>query len=639
MLSFDAVALRCGGRLLFSDASFTVHRGFKIGLIGANGVGKSSLLRLILGELETDSGEFSLIPNAVVAHVAQETPAGKSAAIEYVMDGDAEFRELERVLHRGGAAGGRRLDDAQARFEAIGGYATRARAARLMSGLGFGAGDADRPLNEFSGGWRMRLNLARALMCRSDLLLLDEPTNHLDLDAVIWLQEWLAGYEGTLLLISHDRDFLDAVVDRVLHIENSTVTLYTGNYSDFEAKRAELLAQRNAEAAKQQREIARVQSFIDRFKAKATKAKQAQSRMKTLARMTVIAQAHVDSPLDFRFAAPAKLPAPLLQVEEARVVLGHKVILDQVNLSLMPGDRFALVGRNGAGKSTLMKLLSGQYAPDTGHWRPAPDLSIGYFAQHALEQLHAGDSALAHISALDSGATERDLRSFLGGFGFSGDRVFEPIDSFSGGEKARLVLAMLIYQRPNLLLLDEPTNHLDLDMRFALARALQDYTGALLLVSHDRYLLRAVSDELLLVEDQCVTPFPGDLDDYRQRSRERPGGGGGEVGETNASGSPRHQRRAAADRRTRLRPLQNAVRKAELEIERLHAQMLEIEQGLADPGLYQDPAGPARLGALSSERDRIARSLVAAETEWLSHSEALELAELEEALPEPIGDR
>ncbi|MBM4200824.1 MAG: ATP-binding cassette domain-containing protein [Gammaproteobacteria bacterium] len=635
MLSFEAVALRCGGRLLFSGASFTVHRGFKIGLIGANGVGKSSLLKLILGELEPDTGDVSLIPNAVVAHVAQETPADGRAAIEYVMDGDAEFRALQRQLDGGLVADDARLAELQARFEAIDGYRMQARAARLMSGLGFGAGDETRPLNEFSGGWRMRLNLARALMCRSDLLLLDEPTNHLDLDAVIWLQDWLAEYEGTLLLISHDRDFLDTVVDRIMHIENSAVALYTGNYSDFEAKRAELLAQKASEAAKQQREIARIQSFVDRFKAKATKAKQAQSRMKTLARMSLIAQAHVDSPVDFRFAPPAKLPAPLLKIEDARVALGGRVILDEVDLSLMPGDRIALVGRNGAGKSTLMKLLAGQYEPEAGRRLPAPDLAIGYFAQHALEQLQGDDSALAHLSSLDPRATERDLRSFIGGFGFCGDRVFEPVTSFSGGEKARLVLAMLIYQKPNLLLLDEPTNHLDLDMRFALARSLQDYSGALLLVSHDRYLLRAVSDTLLLVEDGRVTNYPGDLDDYRQRYRERPAGadvGGG------SAGSRRVQRRVGADRRTRLRPLRQAVQRAETQVEHCHARLRQLEEALSDPDLYGDAGSTERLGALAGERDTVARTLAQAEADWLAHSEALELAERDAAATATLGD-
>lgn len=630
MLSFDAAALRCGGRLLFSGATFTIHRGSKVGLIGANGVGKSSLLRLVLRELEPDAGEVCLIPNAVVAHVAQESPAGDRPAIDYVMDGDTEFRELQALLDGGLPAGDRRLAEVQAHFETIGGYATPARAGRLMRGLGFGPGDESRPVNEFSGGWRMRLNLARALMCRSDLLLLDEPTNHLDLEAVIWLQDWLAAYDGTLLLISHDRDFLDAVVDRILHIEQGAITLYAGHYSDFEAKRAEALAQRSAEAAKQQREIARIQSFVDRFKAKATKAKQAQSRLKTLARMSVIAQAHVDSPLDFRFAPPARLPAPLLQLEAARVVLGGRTILDSVDLSLMPGDRIALVGRNGAGKSTLMKLLAGQYEPAGGRRKPAPDLSIGYFAQHALEQLQADESALTHVSGLDARATERELRSFLGGFGFSGDRVFEPVASFSGGEKARLVLAMLIYQKPNLLLLDEPTNHLDLEMRFALARSLQEYTGALLLVSHDRYLLRAVSDTLVLVEDGRVASYPGDMDDYRQRSRDNGAADGGTAGST--GGARRSQRRAGADRRLRLRPLQQAVDTAEMTVHRLHTRVLELEQALADPALYRNGGDSARFGALSIERDQIVRALAVAEAEWLAHSEALELAEMDEAL-------
>ena len=629
MFSFRAVGLRRGARLLFSGASFAIHRGQKVGLTGANGAGKSSLLQLILGRLQPDSGEVSVLPNSVLAHVAQEIAADSRPAIEHVLDGDPEFRSLETLLSGPEPLpDGSAFAEAQMRFEAIDGYSARARAARLMSGLGFGAEDQARGLNEFSGGWRMRLNLAQALMCRSDILLLDEPTNHLDLDAVIWLQEWLVHYDGTLILITHDREFLDEVVDHVLHIENNAVTLYSGNYTAFEIRRAEWLAQTQAARSKQQREVVHIQGFIDRFRAKATKAKQAQSRMKTLAKMDLIAQAHVDSPLEFSFSPPLKAPMPLLRVEDASVGIGSKTIIRGVTLSLMPGDRIGLLGCNGAGKSTLMKLLAGHYKPASGLYLAAQDLSVGYFAQHSLEQLKSGDSALAHLANLDSAAAEKDLRTYLGKFGFSGERVFEAVSSFSGGEKARLVLALLIYQRPNLLLLDEPTNHLDLDMRFALARALQDFAGGLILVSHDRYLLRSVADEFWLVHEGRVKPFDGDLDDYRRwlndRRSESP------TASTEAVASRRDRRRTDAERRSRLRPFATAVNAAELDFERLLQELRTLERLLAAPELYQDQVARDQLKSLASEKAVIDDALREAEARWLAASDALENAQQSE---------
>lgn len=625
MIRFQAVALRRGTRLLVNDASFTVHQGQKVGLTGANGSGKTSLLSALLGNLPPDSGEVSLAPGVVIAHVEQEVATGSATAIDYVMDGDPEYRELQSQLAVLDAeCEFRAFTAAQNRFEAIGGYSAPARASRLLSGLGFSVVEQARSVNEFSGGWRMRLSLARALMCRSDLLLLDEPTNHLDLDALLWLQNWLAAYQGTLILISHDREFLDEVVDHVLNIENQRAELYPGDYSSFEARRAERLAQVQSQRAKQQREIERIQSFIDRFRAKATKAKQVQSRMKTLARMDLIAQAHVDSPLDFSFSPPAKLPVPLLRLEDASAEFGTRTIIDRADISLMPGDRVGLLGPNGAGKSTLMKLFAGVLAPVTGRRFAHSDLAVGYFAQHSMEQLQLTDSAITHLLRVDSRTPEKDLRCFLGRFGFSGERALCPVEQFSGGEKAKLGLALLVYQRPNLLLLDEPTNHLDLDMRFSLARALQDYTGGLVLVSHDRYLLRSVVDEFWLVEDARVEKFSGDLDDYRcrlERAQPREISAAADV-----CASARARRRSGAERRLRLRPLEIAVKRAEEDLERILRSLEQLEHDLADPELYREQGNGERLKSLAIEKSRVDQALRQAEEQWLAVSDALENA-------------
>ncbi|QSA98596.1 ATP-binding cassette domain-containing protein [Methylococcus sp. EFPC2] len=627
MINFKSLALRRGVRLLFEHASLTLHAGNKVGVVGANGAGKSSLFALFLGELLPDAGTLELPPGLVLAHVAQETPADSRPAIEYVLDGDRELRTLEAELKQAEQAhDGLHLAQLHARFEHIGGYQARSRAARLMSGLGFQAGDEDRPVTDFSGGWRMRINLAQALMCRSDLLLLDEPTNHLDLDAVLWLQDWLSTYPGTLLLISHDRDFLDAVTDRIVHLENQVLTVYTGNYSAFEVRRAELLAQRQAAYDRQQREIAHIRSFVDRFRAQATKARQAQSRIKALARMEVIAQAHADSPFDFAFQPPAKLPRPLLRVREASVGHGQKRILENVDLTLAPGDRIGLLGPNGAGKSTLIKTLAGDLPLLAGERIEAQDLKLGYFAQHQIEQLRMDESPLRHFQRLDTKASEKDLRNFLGGFGFQGDAAMAEIAPFSGGEKARLALALLVYQRPNLLLLDEPTNHLDLEMRYALSRALQDFEGALVVVSHDRYLLRTVADEFWLAHDGRVEPFEGDLEDYRKKlaASGAPSPAALETGATALS--RKDQRRLDADKRQQLRPLQQALQKAESELDKLGQERHQMESALADPGLYE-PDGKDRLQALLRDKARVDRALAAAENAWLEAGEALEAAQ------------
>ena len=632
MLILKNLSLRRGPRVLFENVNLTLFPGYKVGITGANGCGKSSQLALIRRELHQDAGDFSLSPNLVIAHVAQETPATERIAIDYVMDGDEELRRIQQQLAEAEAANeGTRQATLHARLEVIDAYTARARAARLLRGLGFAPGQEEQKVETFSGGWRMRLNLARALMCRSDLLLLDEPTNHLDLDAVIWLQEWLDVYPGTLLLISHDRDFLDDVADHIAHIENNGIQLYTGNYSAFEIRRAEQLAGQQAARVRQQREIDHVQSFVTRFRAQATKARQAQSRLKALARMTVIAPAHVDSPFHFEFRQPKKLPTPLLRLSNVSAGYADKKIITQVTLSLSPGDRIGLLGPNGAGKSTLVKVLAGTLPIRDGERLPAQDLRIGYFAQHQLEQLQLTHSPLDHLRQLDPAAGEKDLRGFLGGFGFTGDMALQPVAPFSGGEKARLVLALLIYQNPNLLLLDEPTNHLDLEMRHALTLALQDYAGALVVVSHDRHLLRTVTDELLLVIDGQVQPFDGDLQDYRAWLLERRNDNAASSSKKEAPHSAtarKDQRRQDADRRARLQPLRAKLARHEADLDRLSAEMAAVESQLAQPGLYLDSA-KTQLKELLREQARLKQALAAAETAWLEVGE--KLAEAEQA--------
>jgi len=626
MLSFSNLSLRRGTRLLIKDASFTIYRGEKTGIVGANGTGKSSLLALVLGELQPDAGSFDRPSQLEIAHVSQELDATDQSAIEFVMDGDRELRATERAIAAAESANdGVALGNLHAQYAAIGGYDARSRAGKLMHGLGFASDDESKPVRAFSGGWRVRLNVAKALMCRSDLLLLDEPTNHLDLDAVIWLETWLRNYPGTLLMIAHDREFLDRTVDRIVHLEHGEARAYSGNYSAFEEQRAAQLAQQQSMYERQQREIKHMMSFVERFRAKASKARQAQSRIKALERMQRIAPAHVDSQFEFTFLAPEKLPQPLLAIDKQSAGYGERTVLQPFSLTIAPGNRIALLGRNGAGKSTLMKLLAGELTSRAGKRIEARDLRIGYFAQHQLEQLTVTESPLAHLRRLGgpqaAKATEQELRSFLGSFGFSGDRVFEPVGPFSGGEKARLVLALVSYLRPNLLLLDEPTNHLDLEMRQALAVALQDYEAAVVLVSHDRHLLRAFADELILVHDGKVAPFDGDLDDYANwfaTSAET------KATQQDAPADDRKQRkREEAEKRARLSPLRAEVAKHEKTIQQLEAERATIDNELMAPELYADGAS-TRARELMQRRAAINASLQDAEAAWLEAAERLE---------------
>ncbi len=634
MLRFDHLALRRGTRLLFSQADFTLHAGWKVGLTGGNGTGKSSLFSLILGQLQADEGALTRPPRLEIAHVAQEMPALSQPAVEYVIDGDRALRRIEMQLAEAQADNdGERQAHLHEELLHAGGYSAHARAGELLHGLGFAKGDEARPVSHFSGGWRMRLNLAQALMCRSDLLLLDEPTNHLDLDAVIWLEEWLRNYPGTLLLISHDRDFLDSISDHIVHLEQQQATLYSGNYSGFEQIRAARLANQQADYEKQQREITHIRSYVDRFRAKATKARQAQSRLKALERMELIGPAHVDSPFHFSFLTPEKNPHPLLQLRGVSAGYDHTPVLRQIDLSIEPGDRIGLLGPNGAGKSTLIKLLAGELSLLGGERLPAQELRIGYFAQHQLEQLDPGASPLLHLQRLDSQAAEQSLRDFLGGFGFRGDRVFEPVAPFSGGEKARLVLALLVYQRPNLLLLDEPTNHLDLEMRHAVGQALQAFEGAMLIVSHDRHLLRVTCDRLWLIHAGRADDFQGDLDDYPawladQRQRQTDDPGTTPQGEHTAT-ARKDRKRQQAEQRRRLQPLKKELQYLERQLADLQQQQSALEQQLADAGLYE-ASRKAELKTLLADKSQVDRQLEAAESRWLELGEEIEAAESEE---------
>jgi ATP-binding cassette subfamily F protein 3 len=633
VLKFDAVTLRRGPRVLFSEASFSVFRGDKVGITGENGSGKSSLLAMVRGTLAADSGHFSMPTGLATAHVAQELEASETPAIDFVLDGDAELRQLEAgIAQAENAEDGTRLANLYAQYATIGGYDARARAAQLMHGLGFSTADESRAVRAFSGGWRVRLNVAKALMCRSDLLLLDEPTNHLDLDAIVWLEAWLKAYPGTLLLIAHDREFLDRVVDRIVNIEQQKVAVYVGNYSDFETARAAQLAQQSVLYAKQQREIAHMESFVNRFRASATKARQAQSRIKALERMQRIAPAHVDSPFEFSFAEPQKLPRPLLAIEKQSAGYGQRVLLNNVSLTIYPGDRISLLGRNGAGKSTLVKLLARELAAIGGSRDDARDLHLGYFAQHQLEQLDSNASPQLHVQrlaqSLGQRPTEQEQRDYLAGFGFRGDRVFEVVGPFSGGEKARLALALVAFRKPNLLLLDEPTNHLDLEMRQALAMALQEYAGAVIMVSHDRHLLTTVTDRFLLVDAGRVQEFDGDLDDYAswlasggsappQRSAAAP---------EPASRTAQQRRRDGAEQRKALAPLRARQARCEKRLQELSAEAATLDSQLADPALYTASERKRQL-ELTAQRARVAQETEGVEAQWLEVSDELERAQ------------
>ncbi|EMN5547820.1 ABC transporter ATP-binding protein [Enterobacter cloacae] len=628
MIVFSSLQIRRGVRVLLDNATATINPGQKVGLVGKNGCGKSTLLALLKNEISADGGNFTYPGNWQLAWVNQETPALSEPALDYVIDGDREYRKLEAELNAANDRNdGHAIATVHGKLDAIDAWTIRSRASSLLHGLGFSNEQLERPVSDFSGGWRMRLNLAQALICRSDLLLLDEPTNHLDLDAVIWLEKWLKSYQGTLILISHDRDFLDPVVDKIIHIEQQNKFEYTGNYSSFERQRATRLAQQQAMYESQQQRVAHLQSFVDRFKAKASKAKQAQSRIKMLERMEMIAPAHVDNPFHFSFRAPESLPNPLLKMEKVSAGYGDRIILDSIKLNLVPGSRIGLLGRNGAGKSTLIKLLAGELNPVSGEIGLAKGIKLGYFAQHQLEFLRADESPIQHLARLAPQEMEQKLRDYLGGFGFQGDKVTENTERFSGGEKARLVLALIVWQRPNLLLLDEPTNHLDLDMRQALTEALIEFEGALVVVSHDRHLIRSTTDDLYLVHDGKVEPFDGDLEDYQQwltdvqKQENQPEESAKE--NANSAQARKDQKRREAELRTQTQPLRKEIARLEKEMEKLNATLADVEEKLGDSGLY-DQSRKAELTDCLQTQAKTKSSLEECEMAWLDAQEQLE---------------
>ncbi|OOS02424.1 ABC transporter ATP-binding protein [Canicola haemoglobinophilus] len=632
MILFTNLTLKRGQTLLLENASASINPGQKVGLVGKNGCGKSSLFALLKKEMSAEGGEVSFPNNWAMAWVNQETPALEISALDYVIEGDREYCQLQQALKEANENNnGNDIARIHAQLDTIDAWTIQARAASLLHGLGFNQEDLSKAVKSFSGGWRMRLNLAQALLCRSDLLLLDEPTNHLDLDAVIWLELWLVQYQGTLILISHDRDFLDPIVNKIIHIEQQKLHEYSGDYSSFEVQRATKLAQQTALYRQQQQKISHLQKYIDRFKAKASKAKQAQSRVKALERMELIAPAYVDNPFTFEFREPLALPNPLVSIEKASAGYGEGEsaveILQKIKLNLVPGSRIGLLGKNGAGKSTLIKLLAGELTALSGNIQLAKGVQLGYFAQHQLDTLRAEESALWHMQKIAPQQTEQQLRDYLGSFAFHGDKVNQAVSSFSGGEKARLVLAIIVWQRPNLLLLDEPTNHLDLDMRQALTEALVDYQGSLVVVSHDRHLLRNTVEEFYLVHDKQVEEFKGDLEDYQKWLNEINSTAKNSEKSTNnnenSSNHRKEQKRREAELRQQSAPLRKKIANFESKMENYQQQLQDIEMQLSDTALYQ-AENKAKLTALLNEQVQLKKDLEEVEMSWFTLQEELE---------------
>ena len=628
MIIASDIELLRGGKPLITNTSAKINPGQKVGLVGKNGCGKSSLFALIRHEISLDNGSLTYPSSWQVSSVKQETPALDRSAHDYVLDGDTGFRQLEADLAQAEAAdNGNKIAEIHGKLDAIGAYSINARCSELLSGLGFSEDKQQLSVQSFSGGWRMRLNLAQALLCRSDLLLLDEPTNHLDLDAVIWLEKWLKQYDGTLMLISHDRDFLDAIITKIIHVEDQKLNEYTGDYTSFEKQRAEKLSQQQSMYEKQQREVAHMQSYIDRFRYKASKAKQAQSRIKAMERMELISAANADSQFSFRFLTPDALPLPLLTMENVCAGYDDNLILDNIKLNLVPGSRIGLLGRNGAGKSTLIKLLAGEIEPLTGKLEVNPNSKVGYFAQHQLEFLRLDDTPLQHLVRLAPDKTELELRKYLGGFGFIGEKALDIVRPFSGGEKARLVLALIVWQKPNLLLLDEPTNHLDLEMRHALSVALQGFEGAMVVISHDRHLLRSTTDELYLVHDKKVLPFDGDLDDYHrwlseQQKVEKQATQVINTG-ANSAQAKKEQKRKAAELRKLTQPVRKHIEKIDKQLETLADKLTAVETQLSETCIYEDQ-NKAKLKTALGEQAKFVVAIEDAETTWMDLNEQLE---------------
>ena len=629
MIQFSNVSLMRGSKVLLRDANAVVYPGHKAGLIGANGCGKSTLFALIKGELHTEQGDFNIPKNWQIVSVAQETPAVDRSALDYVIDGDKQYRKLQTQLAAAEEAhNGEQIAHLHGLLEQVGAYDIDARAATILAGLGFANDVMKNSVSAFSGGWRMRLNLAQALLCHSDLLLLDEPTNHLDLDAVIWLEKWLQRYTGTLMLISHDKSFLDSTVNEIISVESQQLISYTGNYDAYEKQRAERLRLQSLQYSKQQDQIAHLESFINRFGAKASKAKQAQSRVKQLAKMESLLPVMAASEFSFKFFTPPKLPNPLIKMEQVKVGYDTTIILEKLHLNLVPGSRIGLLGKNGAGKSTLIKLLAGEMSPIEGLYETSAGLRIGYFAQHQLEFLRGDDSPIAHLQRLDKKATEQSLRDYLGGFGFRGDNALSKVAPMSGGEKARLVLALTVYQKPNLLLLDEPTNHLDLDMRHALNIALQGFEGAMVLISHDRFLLTSVCDDFYLVDSKQVQAFDGDLDDYKDWILK-----GDKVTNTaSEQGSVKPDRknnkRLEAEFRQATKPLRKVIEQYEKSMADSHKKLQLLEEKLSDTEIYSAENKP-QLKQILAGQATLKSGLEDIEMQWLDAQEQLETKQQE----------
>lgn len=614
MLSFNNLSLRRGTNLLFRDVSFTVHRDNKVGLVGANGTGKTSLFKMIQGEIDSDEGDFKYPPDLKIACLAQEVPGTDELALSYVMSGDLKLLEIQNLITKAeneqdyGALG-----ELHSQFEDHDGFTAKSRAEQLLVGLGFSEGEFSKPLKDFSGGWRVRLNLAKTLMQPADLLLLDEPTNHLDLDAIIWLGNWIKSFKGAMLLISHDREFLDESVGFIAHLHNSNIELYKGNYSQFEIRKAARLAELESNYNKQQREISHMQDFVRRFKAKATKARQAQSRIKALERMELIAPAHIDSPFQFTIPETEKISNPLISLEDAD--LGYsEAIINNVKIAFRPGDRIGLLGVNGAGKSTFVKSLKGDLQLLQGNKIEGKNLKIGYFSQHQVDDLMLDKSPIDHLAKVENKATESEIRNFLGGFNFRGDKAKDVIKNFSGGEKARLALAIIAFQKPNLLLMDEPTNHLDMDMRQALTVALQDFSGAIVLISHDRHLLANTVDEFLIINEGKIERFNGDLLDYRKMILQGP--------YKESSKSKKDSEDEVKDRKD-LKKIKTQILAIEKTLKRLNRKLAETQEFLNSPELYND-SSKMNLHDLLRDQVNLDAEIKSTEEEWLELNEELE---------------
>jgi ATP-binding cassette subfamily F protein 3 len=643
VLKITDLSLRRGSRLLLENVELDVYPGQRMGLTGANGSGKSSLFAVIAGRLDADQGKVMLPRGTLITEVLQETPNSTCSAIDYVIDGDQSFRSLELKIAQAELDGdGTLLATLHSQMGDIDGFRVSARAGQLLHGLGFTATEQSQSVDTFSGGWRMRLNLARALMTRADLLLLDEPTNHLDLDAMVWLERWLTSYEGIVLVISHDREFLDRSVTRIAHIEDRTIQVYEGNYSLAEERRAASIEIQNKQHQRQQKKVRHMRSYIDRFRYKASKAKQAQSRLKALERLEIISPAQQENAFVFEFETPDHSPHQLLDLKGINAGY-NEAVLSNVNFRLTDGDRIGLLGRNGAGKTTLMKTLAAELPPLQGAYTGDSKLRIGYFAQQQLELLNPKWSPLDHLTDISHQQTDRSLRSFLGRFGFSGDAATEPVAIRSGGEKARLVLALIVYRKPNLLLLDEPTNHLDIQMRESISSALQSYNGCLIVVAHDRHLLRLVTDELWLIDDGTLRPFDGDLDDYVNWLRHRQKGTGKPIEDqtdgqnkkgkelgikaeqkTRPSKSTRQER---AKQRVKIKPLRDSLNRIEKEIDKATKVQQQLDQQLAEPKIYNE-ANRSQLRELLFDQARNAQLHQELEGRWLEASELLEQADV-----------